>query len=382
MHSHSAKSEQIKSFIAMDILEAAQELRKQGRDVISFGLGEPDFQPPQCVQEACIRAIRENKTKYTHSQGLIELREAIAEHYLLKYKAHVNPDQIIVTPGTSPAFLLIFATLLEQNTEVILPNPHYPCDANFVEFFDGQVRELAIQESEDFQWNIDKVKELISEKTRALFMTSPSNPTGTVIKNEILKKLSLLGVPIVSDEIYHGLVYDGEEHSALEFSDLNFVVNGFSKAYAMTGYRLGYVISPQKFIRPMQKIQQNFIISASQFIQEAGIAALKEAGPDLERMRGEFKKRRDFMLSGLKKLGFPIHYTPQGAFYIFVKSDHLSKSSFDLSFDILNKANVAVTPGIDFGSRGEGYLRFSYATSIDRIEEGLQRIKTYIEAIS
>ncbi len=362
----------------MDILEAAGLLEKQGHPVISFGLGEPDFTPPASVQEACIQAIRDNKTKYTHSQGLLELREEIVSHYHQKYGVKIEADQIIVTPGTSPAFFLIFSTLLEAGHEVILPNPHYPCDANFIQFFDGKVVYLPIKEEDDYQWDVDEVKKLITPKTKALFVTSPSNPTGTVLKKEILENLSTLGLPLVSDEIYHGLVYEGHAHSALEFSDEAFVVNGFSKAYAMTGFRLGYVIAPKKYIRSMQKIQQNFIISASQFIQVAGIAALKLASSDLERMRAEFEKRRAVMLKGLKKLGFQIKYTPQGAFYIFVNASHLSNNSHELAFDILNKAYVTVTPGIDFGSCGEGYLRFSYATSIDNINEGLSRLEVYL----
>ncbi len=374
----SKKSQKIKSFIAMDVLEASQKLQKQGHDIISFGLGEPDFDTPACIKEACIKAITDNKTKYTHSQGLVELREAICEDYLEKYKVKIHPDQIIITQGTSPAFFLLFSTILKPKSEVILPNPHYPCDKNFVEFMDGKVVDVPVFEKEDYQWNVEKVKKKITKKTAALFVTSPSNPTGTVLSKESLQKLARLKVPIVSDEIYHGLVYEGKEHSILEFTDNAFVVNGFSKAYAMTGFRLGYVIAPQKYIRSLQKVQQNFIISANSFVQHAGIAALKEAKADVELMRQEFAKRRLVMLAGLKKLGFEINYNPTGAFYVFVNASHLSKNSLKLAYDILNKAHVAVTPGIDFGSRGEGYLRFSYATSIEKIEEGMERLRKYL----
>lgn len=362
----------------MDILEASQELERQGKSVISFSLGEPDFEAPECVKEACIKAIRDNKTKYTHSQGLIELREAIAEHAFKKYKVSVHPDQIIVTPGTSPAFFLIFSTLLERGDSVILPNPHYPCDANFVEFLGGKPLFVPVKEEEGYQWNPDWVKGKIHKKTRAVFMTSPSNPTGVVLENEIFRKLCRLGLAVVSDELYHGLVYEGYEHSALEFTDHAFVVNGFSKAYAMTGFRLGYLIAPKRYIRSLQKIQQNFIISANSFVQYAGIAALKEGEGDLERMRGEFKKRREVMLKGLMSLGFKINYTPQGAFYIFVNCRHLNRNSLKLAYDILQKARVAVTPGIDFGSGGEGHLRFSYAVSVEKIEEGMERLSKYL----
>ncbi|MBI4412734.1 MAG: pyridoxal phosphate-dependent aminotransferase [Deltaproteobacteria bacterium] len=363
----------------MDILEKSLAIEHQGKPVIPFSLGEPDFDPPKCVKEACIRALSENKTKYTHSQGLIELREAIAEHYLNKYRVTVHPDRIIVTGGTSPAFFLLFSTIMERGDEIILPNPHYPCDSNFVQFLDGKPVYVPIHEKEGYQWNVKKVSRKISGKTRAVFVTSPSNPTGTVLQAEVLKELAKLSVPLVSDEIYHGLVYEGKEHSVLEFTDDAFVVNGFSKAYAMTGFRLGYLIAPKKYIRPMQKIQQNFFISANTFVQYAGIAALKKAGPDLERMRREFQRRRGVMLTGLRRLGFEINYTPQGAFYIFVDVSHLSRNSHKLAFDILHKGRVAVTPGIDFGSNGEGHLRFSYAASVEKIEEGLKRLQKYLE---
>lgn len=364
----------------MDILERSQALELQGRSIIPFSLGEPDFDPPECVKEACIRAIRENRTKYTHSQGLLELREEICEHYLLKYGVTVHPDRIIVTEGTSPAFFLVFSTILERGDEVILPNPHYPCDANFIEFLDGKPVFFPIREKDGYQWNTRSVQKRISKKTRAVFVTSPSNPTGTVLEEEVMKKLASLDVPVVSDEIYHGLVYEGKEHSILEYTDDAFVVNGFSKAYAMTGFRLGYVIAPKEYIRAMQKIHQNFMISANSFVQYAGIAALKEAGRDLERMRNEFKRRREAMLSGLRGLGFKIGYNPEGAFYVLVDVRHLSKDSYKLAFDVLDKAHVAITPGIDFGSGGEGRLRFSYAVSVEKIEEGLHRLKNYLHA--
>lgn len=392
MKSASKKAQQIKSFIAMDIIELAEAMEREGGgSVISFALGEPDFDAPECVKEACMKAIRENKTKYTHSQGLVELREEIAKHYYEKYSVSVHPDRILVTQGTSPAFFLIFSTLLEKGDEVILPNPHYPCDANFVSFLDGTPVYAPVHESHNYQWDSREIKKRITPKTRALFVTSPSNPTGAVLSRETLKKISSLGVPVVSDELYHGLVYEGQEHTMMEFSKNSFVVNGFSKAYAMTGFRLGYLIAPQKYMRPLQKVAQNFYISANTFVQYAGIAALQKAGGDLVRMKKEFNRRRLAMKKGLLSLGFDIGYEPTGAFYFFVKIPEtwpLAKSlrpakgkpvnSYNLAFDILKKARVGITPGIDFGSEGEGHLRFSYAVSVEKIEEGISRLKKYL----
>ncbi|MBX7149770.1 pyridoxal phosphate-dependent aminotransferase [bacterium] len=377
----SQRSQKIKSFIAMDILEASHAMSRRGIDVVSFSLGEPDFQAPACVQEACIKAIQNGTTKYTHSQGSYVLREEIARHYQTKYGVTISPDQIIITQGTSPAFFLIFSTLLEKGDGVVLPNPHYPCDANFVEFLGGKNQFLKVHEEDDYQWDLKALKKIITKKTKALFVTSPSNPTGSVLTADVLKGIAKTKIPIVSDEIYHGLVYEGSEHTMLEFTNNCIVVGGFSKSYAMTGYRLGYLIAPPKYIRLMQKIQQNFFISANSFVQEAGIAALREGGFALANMRAEYNKRRLVMMQGLRDLGFKINYNPNGAFYIFVKSSHLRKNSYKLAFDILENAHVGVTPGIDFGSEGEGHLRFSYATSIPVIEEGLKRLKAYISSL-
>lgn len=375
----SKRAQSIKPFIAMDIIERAQALQREGHDVISFSLGEPDFNPPECVVKACEKALRDGETKYTHSQGLIELREEICRYYDRNYGvSHLDPEQIIITQGSSPAFFLIFSTLLEEGDEVILPNPHYPCDANFIEFVGGQPVYLPIYQKENYQWNIQSLNNLITDKTKAIFVTSPSNPTGTVLTEEVMKGIADTNIPIVSDELYGELVYDGKMTSALQVDPNAIVVNGFSKSFAMTGFRVGYLIAPKELIRSLQKVQQNFHISANTFVQHAAITALKEADQDIEFMKSEYIKRRKVMMNGLRELGFKIDYTPEGAFYIFVDASHINSNSHELAFDILNKVHLAITPGIDFGKNAEGYLRFSYATSIERIEEGLLRLKTYL----
>ena len=362
----------------MDILEESLVLERQGKSVIPFSLGEPDFDPPDCVKEACIRALSENKTKYTHSQGLMELREAIAEHYLNKYRVTVHPDQIIVTEGTSPAFFLLFSTIMERGDEIILPNPHYPCDANFVQFLDGKPVYVPIHEKEGYQWNAEKVFRKISKKTRGIFVTSPSNPTGTVLKEKVLRELCKLNVPIVSDEIYHGLTYEGKEHSILEFTDQAFVFNGFSKAYAMTGFRLGYVIVPDAFIEPIRKLQQSFYISTNSFVQAAGLAVLQKGAAAQRHIRKIFMQRREVILSELAALGMEPAVAPQGAFYVLVDVRKWTNDSYKFAFNLLKQAHVAVTPGIDFGEAGKGYIRFSYANSITNIRQAFKRIKKFL----
>lgn len=364
----------------MDVLEKIGEMERRGEDVISLSIGEPDFPPPDCVKEACIEAIGQDVTKYTHSQGLIELREAIAEHYLKRYGVKIHPDQILVTSGSSPAFFLTFASLLNPGDEVILSNPHYPCYSNFVEFFDGKPVYVKVQESDRFQYRPERVKEKIGRKTKGILVNSPSNPTGYLIPDDVLKALAGFSPYLVSDEIYHGLVYEGRERSVLEFTDRAFVLNGFSKAYSMTGFRLGYLIAPREFIRPMQKIQQNFSISVNAFVQKAGVVALQRAGEDQERMRQDFARRRDVALEELDRIGLKPAYTPEGAFYIFIRIRDYSQDSYRFAFDCLEKAKVGVTPGIDFGKGGEGYIRISYANSPEKIREGIRRLGKYLRS--
>ncbi len=368
------------SFLVMDVLERASEMERDGIDVIHLEVGEPDFDTPACIKAAACKALNDGYTHYTHSLGLFELREAICRHYKDRYAVQVDPDRVVVFSGTSPAMFALFATLLEKKDEVIVSNPHYACYPNFIQFVGGTPAFVRVTETDGFQYTPDAIREKITDRTRAIFINSPSNPTGTLLSKERMAAIARLSPYIVSDEIYHGLVYEGREHSILEFTDHAFVLNGFSKLYAMTGLRLGYLIAPKSFVRPIQKIQQNFFISANAMVQKAGITALKEAGDDIRRMKDTYNERRKFMIARLKELGFGITVEPTGAFYIFVNARFLSEDSYRLAFDILKKARVGVAPGIDFGQNGEGYLRFSYANSLENIAEGMNRLEKYIQS--
>jgi len=375
----SKKAQEIPPFIVMDVLEKAQELERKGEHIIHLEVGEPDFDTPECVNEAGYRAICEGKTHYTHSLGLYELREAIAEDYWKKYHVKVSSEQIVVASGTSPAMLLIFAALLEQGEAVILSNPYYPCYPNIIRFVDGIPIFVKVLEEEGFQYLPEMIEEKLSPKVKGIIINSPSNPTGNVMPPERMKEIAKFSPFIISDEIYHGLVYEGEVHSILEFTDRAFVINGFSKLYAMTGWRLGYLIAPKEFIRPMQKIQQNLFISASSFSQWAALAGLKEAEKDVKKMRDTYDQRRRFLIPKLRELGLGITVEPTGAFYILANAKRFSKDSYRLAFDILQEAKVGVAPGIDFGSNAEGYLRFCYANSLENIEEGVKRLEKYLK---
>jgi aspartate/methionine/tyrosine aminotransferase len=374
----SRRAREITPFLVMDILERAKELERQGEEIIHLEIGEPDYDTPAVVKDAAYRAMAAGETQYTHSQGLIELREALCEHYWEKYRVQVTPEQFIVTSGTSPAMILIFGALLDPGDEMLLPNLHYACYPNILKLVDAVPSYVPVKEEDGFQLNPAELGSYLTPRTKAVLVNSPGNPTGTLASAANLARIAELGPYVISDEIYHGLVYEGKEHCILEFTDRAFVINGFSKVYAMTGWRLGYLLAPPDFIRPLQKLMQNFFISANPFVQRAGIAALTQAGPEIEDMRTTYDTRRRFLLAGLAKLGFRIPVPPTGAFYVFVNARHLSADSYALAFDILEKAKVGVAPGIDFGPGGEGFLRFSYANSLENLQEGLRRLETYL----
>jgi len=375
----SEKAKNITPFIVMEVLERASVLEKEGKNIIHLEVGEPDFDVPSCVLKASETAMKQGRTHYTHSLGDPELRQEICNSYLKNYGVQISPEQVIVTSGTSPAILMVLFALCNPDDEIILSDPGYACYPNFINLSGAKMVKVPVYEEDGFQYRPENICSAITERTKAIMINSPMNPTGNLLSPETLKSIAGFSPYIISDEIYHGLVYDDQAHSILEFTKHAFVLNGFSKLYAMTGLRLGYVIVPEEFVRPIQKLQQNLYICASSVAQRAGIAALREADADVEHMKNIYNERRKFMISRLRELGFRITVEPTGAFYIFVDARHLSSDSYKLAFDILEKAHVGVTPGIDFGENGEGYLRFSYANSLENIIEGLNRLEKYIQ---
>ncbi|MGQ9858153.1 MAG: pyridoxal phosphate-dependent aminotransferase [Thermodesulfobacteriota bacterium] len=373
-----SRASEIPPFIVMDVLEMAKLMERQGLDVVHLEVGEPDFDTPACIVEAALEAMRAGRTHYTHSQGLYELREAICDHYRARYNVQLHPDQVVVTAGTSPALLLVFSALLEPGDEVILSNPHYACYPHFIRFFQGRPVFVRVEEEDGFQLRAQQIELALTPRTKAIMINSPSNPTGNLLEAVHMEAISRMGPLVISDEIYHGLVYEGRERSILEFTDRAIVLNGFSKLYAMTGWRLGYLILPRELVRPIQKIHQNFFISASDFGQWAAIAALQRAHQDVARMRRIYDERRRYLIERLRRMGFGIKVEPTGAFYVLANAKRFSQNSYELAFDILEKARVGVAPGIDFGTNAEGFLRFSYATSLDRIDEGMERLERYL----
>lgn len=372
------RAKNISPFIVMEVLEKAAEMEQQGMKVIHLEVGEPDFDVPRYVSAEVQQAFNEGRSHYTHSLGDPELRQEIANRYEREYGVEISAEQIIVTSGSSPGILLVLGVLCDPGDEVILSDPGYACYPNFLRFIGASAVNIPVYEEDGFQYRPEEIGKRITGKTRAIIINSPMNPTGNLLSPGGMQQLAKFGIPVISDEIYHGLVYEGRAHSMLEFTENTFILNGFSKLFAMTGLRLGYVVAPREYIRPMQKFQQNLFICASSTAQRAGIAALRLAGPDVLHMKKTYNTRRKYMVKRLQSMGFGIKIVPTGAFYIFANAKHISTNSYQLAFDILEKAHVGVTPGIDFGENGEGFLRFSYANSIENIKEGMDRLENYL----
>ncbi len=376
-----ARIDQIQPFLAMEVMERAFELEREGAHVIHLEIGEPDFAPPPAAVEACAEALRAGHTRYTDSRGLPELRAAIAADCAQRSGTPIEPERVIVTNGTSPAMLMVFSLLVDPGDEVILPAPHYPCYPNFIRVAGGVPVMVETRAEDGYRLDVDAVRAAITPRTRAITFGSPANPTGAVQDPEVVRGLAELGLPLVSDEIYDGLVYDGARvTSALATSNSAFVLDGFSKRYAMTGFRLGWVVAPLEAVRKLQILQQNLFISATHFVQYAGLAALRDGGPTLLEMHDAYDRRRRRIVQGLRELGFGVPTMPRGAFYVFADARAFDADSRRLAALLLEKAHVAVTPGIDFGAAGEGWLRFAYANSEEAIEEALARLARVLPA--
>lgn len=380
----SRRAAEMPPFLVMEVLERAHALEREGRSIIHLEVGEPDFDTPEVVREAGIRALRDGRTHYTHSLGIPMLRESIAARYNEEYGLDISPDRVVVTVGSSGALLLVSTAVLDPGSRVLLTDPGYACYPNFVRAAAAEPVRIPVREEDGFQYDPGEVERRVDERTAMLMLNSPANPTGIVTSPERLKQLVEVldsrGV-IVSDEIYHGLVYEGRAHSILEFCPDAVVVNGFSKRFAMTGWRLGYTILPERLVRPVQKLQQNLFISPPDFAQYAAVAALTLADDDVERMRQAYDARRRLVLERLREMDLEIMVKPTGAFYVFVRVSRYTDDVYHFAFRILNEAGVAVTPGVDFGPGGEGYLRISYANSLDNIEEGMKRIQRFLEGL-
>jgi len=377
-----ARTAEIQPFEVMEVLARANELERAGRHIVRMEIGEPDFTAPGPVIEAAARAMHEGLTAYTPAMGIPELRAAIAGFYAQRYGTAVSPDHVAVTAGASGALLLTLAVLIDPGDEVLVPDPGYPCYRHFVRAFEGIARALPLSAEADFQPTAAQVEAAWGPRTKALILGSPSNPTGTLIASAELARIARFvesrGGALIADEIYHGLVYTDHPGTALALPGNVVVINSFSKYFCMTGWRLGWAILPAALVRAFEKLAQHFFICPPTLSQRAALAAfLPQTIEILEERRGEFHKRRDFLVPALEEIGFRVPAKPNGAFYVYADCTPFHAEGRAFTFDVLlERAGVAATPGADFGSNAtQRFVRFAYTRSIDQIEEGVRRIR-------
>ena len=378
------RMDEFSPFYVMELLQRAKQLEAQGREVIHMEVGEPDFPTPQAIIEAGSKIIQSGEVKYTAAAGLPELKNKIAQYYRQHYAVDISAERIFITPGASGAFLLALGVSLNPGEEIIMADPCYPCNHNFVRFFAGLSKAVNVDASTQYQLTADLIKQNWSNKSRGVLIASPSNPSGTLISAKELEQSIAWVIQnkgcFLSDEIYHGLVYDQQACTALQYSDDVFVINSFSKYYSMTGWRIGWLIVPEQFIDPVERLAQNIFISTPTVSQYAALAAFTEDNlKELEARKQLFKKRRDFLYEQLLRLGFEIPVKPQGAFYIYANCSRFTQDSYKFAKDLLEQEGVAVTPGKDFGNNAANcYIRFAYTASIAKMSLAIEKLEHFL----
>jgi len=373
----------IEPFHVVELLTRARQLQGEGRDIIHMEVGEPDFPTPAPIANAAVDAIKHGKTLYTEALGLPELREAIANFYRSRYGVAVPASRIAVTNGASGALNLAFACLAEPDREWLLADPGYPCNRHILRVYEGRPRNIPVGPETNFQPTPELLRPHWSANTAGLLAASPANPTGTLLTFPEIAALAAAcrenDAHFLVDEIYHGLTYEADAPTASAAGDDIWVINSFSKYFQMTGWRLGWMVIPEPYVRDVEKLAQNLVLCPSTPAQHAALAAfLPETIAILEARRAEFRKRRDFLAPALENIGFRITARPEGAFYLYCDCSELSDDSFTLARDLLEEFGVAATPGLDFGSNSpEKYIRFAYTTGIDRLAEAVDRLAGY-----
>jgi len=366
----------------MQLLERAKALEAEGRKIIHMEIGEPDFPTPASVIEAAHIHLDGGNHFYTPSTGNPQLQQALSAWYKKEYGVDVAANRILITPGTSGAFSLIYAVLIDAGESVLLSDPGYPCQRNFIRLASGEPINIPVGPDTRYHLSAALIQQHWQAHSRAAVLINPSNPTGTLIDDQAMAALagacSAHGGYLISDEIYHGLTYETRARCALAFDDNAIIVNGFSKRWAMTGWRIGWVIVPEKLIEPCRRVMQNIFIAAPTLSQHAAITALS-ADHAVEHMRHAYDKRRRYLLQALPELGFDIVVEPQGAFYIYANVANITSDSKAFCWNVLEQVGVAITPGEDFGVfKAQQHVRFSYATSMGDIQTGIERIRDFM----
>ncbi len=375
------------SFIVMDILERAIALEEAGHNVVHMEVGEPDFELPAPVGAAMVDALMRGETHYTHSLGTMALREAISRNYLRIYGVEVDPQRICVTTGTSAAFVMLFGALLNPGDRLAMTDPGYPCYANDALLVGASTVRVNPPLPDGSRTPYCLTTEVLEENDLTgvdLFLvSSPSNPTGMLTDEAVYRWLLERDIPVISDEIYGRLVYeDATPRTALSISDDIIVVDGFSKAFAMTGCRLGWIVAPPELVGPLNRIAQNLYLSPPSVAQWGAIAALEQCDDHLEEMRSAYSKRRERLMVGLEELGLKVAGRPRGAFYLFADVSRYDSDSLHFCRRMLDEAHVAATPGVDFGKNGtQSFVRFAYTRDLGQLEEGLARLRRWLPTL-
>ncbi len=372
---------------AFEVLAKARLLEAEGMDVIHLEIGEPDFNSPSNIVDAGKRALDEGYTSYSPSPGYPELRERIANEIRETRGVSVTGDNVVVTPGGKPIMFFLIMAVVDPGDEVLYPNPGFPIYESMISFVGGVPVPMQLHESKDFNIDIDEIAGQITGRTKLMVINSPNNPCGSVIPQEDLQRLSELAkehdIIVLSDEIYSKFLYEGEHHSVSTFPDMSertIILDGFSKSYAMTGWRIGYGVMPLELVEPISRLATNSVSCTASFTQMAALEALSGPQDDSYAMVAEFKRRRDIIVEGLNQIKGIRCRVPKGAFYVFPNIEDTGMSSQQFADDLLNKAGVACLTGEAFGEYGDGFVRFSFANSTENIEKALDRIERFVKS--
>jgi aspartate aminotransferase len=373
---------------AFEVLARAKALEREGKEIIHLEIGEPDFATPRNIIDASIKALNDGYTHYGPSAGILELREVIAKYISESRKIKVNPEQVVVTPGGKPIMFYAILALVNEGEEVIYPNPGFPIYESVIDFIGAKPVPIKLREENDFRLDTQELKKLVSKKTRMIIINSPQNPTGGILTHQDLKEIAEIAINndiiVLSDEIYSRIIYEGEHHSITQFRGMQertILLDGLSKTYAMTGWRIGYGVMKEELAVMVAKLMTNSNSCTATFTQRAAIEAISGKQDEVDKMVAEFKKRRDIIVKGLCSIPRIGCASPKGAFYVFPNTQKIGMDTKKLADYLLYEAGVAVLSGTSFGIYGDGYLRLSYANSIENIEKGLERIKQALQKI-
>jgi aspartate/methionine/tyrosine aminotransferase len=382
------RMERLGTETAFEVLARAKALEAQGRNIIHLEIGEPDFDTPKFIREAAAKALANGRTHYSPAAGIPELRKAICEDVERRRGVRVLPENVVVTPGAKPIMYFSITALIDEGDEVIYPNPGFPIYESVIEFIGGKAVPLALKEEKEFRFDLKELQALISNRTRMIIINSPQNPTGGILTREDVRAIAEIArsrkIIVFADEVYKNIIYDDEHVSILSepgMLDYTILLDGFSKTYAMTGWRLGFGVMPVPLAQKVERLMINSNSCTATFTQDAGIAALRGPTDEVDAFVQEFRRRRDIMVEGLNQIKGVRCLKPRGAFYCFANVSRVPMGTKPLADLLLNEAGVATLSGTAFGKFGEGYLRLSYANSVENIKEGLRRMKQVIEAL-